>query len=122
MYWYLMTMLMFQGVNNSNVNRSSFRIAFGIWLLMTTVLIWGYAGILTSFMVVETDEPVPKTFDELAGAIKKGEYTCVLLSHDILGRYLKQTEAKHAELFIKESEKHISVMGARIPKLKDIVR
>ncbi|XP_067122294.1 uncharacterized protein [Centruroides vittatus] len=108
-YWYLMTTLMYQGVDNSNVNRSSSRIVFGIWLLMTAVLIWGYAGILTSFMAVQTDEPVPKTFDELAGAIKRGEYTCVLLPHLYLSRYLNQTEAKHAELFTKESRKHISL-------------
>ncbi|XP_067133212.1 uncharacterized protein [Centruroides vittatus] len=87
-YWYLMTTLMYQGVDNSNVNRSSSRIAFGIWLLMTAVLIWGYAGILTSFMAVQTDEPVPKTFDELAGAIKRREYTCVLLPHVYLSRFL----------------------------------
>ncbi|XP_023215755.1 uncharacterized protein LOC111618441, partial [Centruroides sculpturatus] len=75
-YWYLMTTLMFQGVDCNNVNRSSSRIAFGIWLLMTAVLIWGYAGTLTSFMAVQTDEPVPNSFDELARAIKRREYTC----------------------------------------------
>ncbi|XP_023241102.1 uncharacterized protein LOC111639443 [Centruroides sculpturatus] len=87
-YWYLTTMLMYQGVDCNNVNRSSSRIAFGIWLLMTAVLIWGYAGILTSFMAVQTDEPVPNSFDELERAIKRREYTCVLLPHLYLSRFL----------------------------------
>ncbi|XP_023228996.1 uncharacterized protein LOC111629338 [Centruroides sculpturatus] len=88
-YWYLMSTLMSQGVDSNNVNRLSSRIAFGIWLLMTAVLIWGYAGILTSFMALQTDEPVPNTFDELAEGIERREYTCVLIPHVYLDRYLK---------------------------------
>ncbi|XP_023228181.1 uncharacterized protein LOC111628592 [Centruroides sculpturatus] len=113
-YWYLMTTLMFQGVDCNNVNRSTSRIAFGIWLLMTAVLIWGYAGILTSFMAIQTDEPVPNTFDELAGAIKRREYTCVLIPHIYLHLYLRESRTKHADLFITESRKHIEVMNAKI--------
>ncbi|XP_023228184.1 probable glutamate receptor isoform X2 [Centruroides sculpturatus] len=113
-YWYLMTTLMYQGVDSNNVNRLSSRIAFGIWLLMTAVLIWGYAGILTSFMAVQTDEPVPNTFDELAEAIKRQEYTCVVLPHAYINRYLKESGTKHARLFVTESEKHIFVMNAKV--------
>ncbi|XP_023229006.1 uncharacterized protein LOC111629347 [Centruroides sculpturatus] len=113
-----MSTLMSQGVDSNNVNRLSSRIAFGIWLLMTAVLIWGYAGILTSFMALQTDEPVPNTFDELAEGIERREYTCVLIPHVYLDRYLKELRTKHARLFVTESKKHIDVMSAKVKRMK----
>ncbi|XP_023241097.1 uncharacterized protein LOC111639438, partial [Centruroides sculpturatus] len=86
-YWYLMTTLMYQGVDSNNVNRSSSRIAFDIWWLVIAILVWRHAEILTLFMAVQIDEPVPKTFDELAETIKREEYTCKVLPGGYFSRY-----------------------------------
>ncbi|XP_023215677.1 glutamate [NMDA] receptor subunit 1-like [Centruroides sculpturatus] len=105
-YWYLLSTLLFQGVDTRNLNRSSSRITFGIWLLMVAVLLWGYAGVLTSFLAVQVDEPLPKTFDELAEAIKRKEFTCYIMEGYDIQRILRETKIKHSELFLEECTKY----------------
>ncbi|XP_023232870.1 uncharacterized protein LOC111632618 [Centruroides sculpturatus] len=76
-YWFLFTTLTAQGVNMKYVNRSASRLAFGIWLLCTVILLWGYGGILKSFMTSKARESVPTTFRELLSAVENEEYSCI---------------------------------------------
>ncbi|XP_023237808.1 glutamate receptor ionotropic, delta-1-like [Centruroides sculpturatus] len=59
---------------------TSSRIVIGIWLLMTTVLISAYSGVLFSYMTYPAYEKVPTTIEELSNAVKNHEYSCGTLS------------------------------------------
>ncbi|XP_023210516.1 glutamate receptor 2-like [Centruroides sculpturatus] len=81
LYWFLIVTLTNQGVNINAINRLKSRITFGLWLLSISVLIWGYGNVLASLLTVRGNVSVPKTFEELASALERREYTCFANIH-----------------------------------------
>ncbi|XP_023243662.1 glutamate receptor ionotropic, delta-1-like [Centruroides sculpturatus] len=72
----------FEVRNEINQDRSSsLRIFIGIWLLVTTVLISAYSGVLFSYITYPAYAKVPKTIEELSNAVRNREYSCGTLSH-----------------------------------------
>ncbi|XP_023220131.1 uncharacterized protein LOC111622051 isoform X2 [Centruroides sculpturatus] len=78
-YWFLFTTLTNQGVDMSVINRFASRICFVMWVLSISVLLWGYGGVLSSLLAVRVNEPVPTTLEQLAAALDRREYSCLLI-------------------------------------------
>ncbi|XP_067126934.1 uncharacterized protein, partial [Centruroides vittatus] len=115
-YWYLIVTSTNQGANIHAINRFTSRITFGLWLLSISVLIWGYGNVLASVMAVQKDKPMPKTFEQLASALERREYSCLpLLLSDEIGSINKSkigyvnTLAKHLysnrDILVEQIEK-----------------
>ncbi|XP_067131930.1 probable glutamate receptor, partial [Centruroides vittatus] len=68
---------------------SSLRIIIGIWLMVTTVLISAYSGVLFSYMTYPAYEQVPRTIEELSNAVKNRKYSCGTLSLSAFERMMK---------------------------------
>ncbi|XP_067122528.1 ionotropic receptor 40a-like [Centruroides vittatus] len=65
-----------KGNNLITIRESSARIPIGVWLLSVSVLGLGYSGTLISFLTAPMYEQVPTTLQQLADAVKNGEYSC----------------------------------------------
>ncbi|XP_023210562.1 uncharacterized protein LOC111613437 [Centruroides sculpturatus] len=76
LYWSLIVTLCNQGVNVHAINRFTSRLTFGLWLLSISVLLWGYGNVLESSLAVRENKPIPRTFEQLASALERREYSC----------------------------------------------
>ncbi|XP_067131597.1 ionotropic receptor 21a-like [Centruroides vittatus] len=75
-FWSLFSTFLNKGMNLDSIKKFRSRFLIGIWWLSILVLVSSYSGTLMSFMTYPLPKPVPKTFDELADFVNKGEYSC----------------------------------------------
>ncbi|XP_023226930.1 glutamate receptor ionotropic, delta-1-like [Centruroides sculpturatus] len=74
--WFLFGTFLNQGADLKVARRSPSRVALVFWMLPVLIICWAYGGTLTSFMINKEKQSLPKTFEELASAVQKGEFTC----------------------------------------------
>ncbi|XP_067131594.1 glutamate receptor ionotropic, kainate glr-3-like [Centruroides vittatus] len=86
--WFLIRSLISQGNEINQDKSTSSRIIIGIWLLVTTVLISAYSGVLFSYMAYPAYEKVPRTIEELSNAVKNHEYSCGSLSFSAMKKMI----------------------------------
>ncbi|XP_023237807.1 glutamate receptor ionotropic, delta-2-like [Centruroides sculpturatus] len=101
--WFLLRSLTYQGGKIDYDKSTSSRLIIGIWLLAITVLISAYGGILFSYMTCPIYEEVPKNIEQLAIAVKNGEYSCGTLSNSAL-----------SELMLRKSEGMVTILSEYI--------
>ncbi|XP_023237809.1 uncharacterized protein LOC111636731 [Centruroides sculpturatus] len=77
---------------------TSSRIIIGIWLLVTTVLISAYRGVLFFYNTYPAYEKVPRTIEELSNAVKNHEYSCGTLSHSAFEKMMLDTPKEMASI------------------------
>ncbi|XP_023212623.1 uncharacterized protein LOC111615445, partial [Centruroides sculpturatus] len=95
-----------QGTNLSDTTGCSSRLSIGVCLFSTSVLGFGYAGTLISFLTTPCYEPAPKTINELATAVKLGEYFCGTFSRSAISSYLKGKKSTDTEILIDYMERN----------------
>ncbi|XP_023229816.1 glutamate [NMDA] receptor subunit 1-like [Centruroides sculpturatus] len=98
-FWNLFCTLVYQGIKLDNVKRFKSRLLVSIWWLSVVVLISSYSGTLMSFMSCPITESVPKTFDELAIAVKNGEYSCGVTEKSAIWSYIMSSNKKRDKIF-----------------------
>ncbi|XP_023212971.1 glutamate receptor ionotropic, delta-1-like, partial [Centruroides sculpturatus] len=74
-FWNLFCIFLYKGINLDSVKKFSSRFLIGIWCLSILVLVSSYSGTLMSFMTYPVSKQVPKTFEELANSVLRGEYS-----------------------------------------------
>ncbi|XP_023229815.1 probable glutamate receptor [Centruroides sculpturatus] len=115
-FWNLFCTFVYQGTNLNNVKRFGSRLLFSIWLLSVVVLMGSYSGTLMSFMSYPLTESVPKSFDELAIAVKNGEYSCGVIGKSVLWTYIENSKSIRDKVFkdhIKRHSNFLSFSAAR---------
>ncbi|XP_067122543.1 uncharacterized protein [Centruroides vittatus] len=75
-FMFLLASCCMKGTNLNNTMGYSSRLSIGLCLLLISVLGFGYSGTLISFLTTPSYEPAPRTINELATAVKNGEYSC----------------------------------------------
>ncbi|XP_067122533.1 glutamate [NMDA] receptor subunit 1-like [Centruroides vittatus] len=93
--WFLFASFVNQGVNLASIKRNSCRLSLGLWLLPVLILVWGYGGILTSFMTTPPKDIVPTTFEELASAVEKGDFSCIAQNDTTLKSFLNNSKLSY---------------------------
>ncbi|XP_023223670.1 glutamate [NMDA] receptor subunit 1-like [Centruroides sculpturatus] len=119
-FWNLFCTFVYQGINLDNVKRFKSRLLVSIWLLSVVVLVHSYSGTLMSFMSYPLTESVPKTFDELAIAVKNGEYSCCMRGNNAIWSYIKNSNNRK-EKILKDHiirHKHFFSSWTAIEKVK----
>ncbi|XP_067122553.1 uncharacterized protein [Centruroides vittatus] len=104
--WCLFSTLSNQGSDTFNeVQHFPHRLTVGSWLLAAFVLLSCFSSCLVSFLTASEKPWIPKTFHELAFAIKSGEYECGILSNVAARTFIKTAKTK--DLFILK--KHMTL-------------
>ncbi|XP_067131936.1 glutamate receptor ionotropic, delta-2-like [Centruroides vittatus] len=93
-FWYLFGTFANTGGNLGSVVRFPSRLILSVWLLSIVVLVSSYSGTLVSFMTCPTFEKVPRTVDELADAVQKGEFSCGCMKQNSFHGFLLKTKSK----------------------------
>ncbi|XP_023242208.1 glutamate receptor ionotropic, delta-1-like [Centruroides sculpturatus] len=93
--WFLFATFVNQGVNLASIKRNSCRLSLGLWLLPVLIFVWGYGGILTSFMTTPPEDVVPRTFEELASAVEKGDFSCIARNDPTLKYFLNNSKVSY---------------------------
>ncbi|XP_067122527.1 uncharacterized protein [Centruroides vittatus] len=70
----------------------------GSWLLAAFVLLSSFSGCLVSFLTASEKPWIPKTFDELASAVKSGQYKCGVFDNFAAQSFIMTS--KNENLFI----------------------
>ncbi|XP_023234709.1 glutamate receptor ionotropic, delta-1-like [Centruroides sculpturatus] len=102
-YWFLFGTFLNHGARLNFVVRFPSRIIIAVWLIATVVLVWSYTGILLSFMTTPKLEFVPRTVEELATTVKRGDFSCGTVAGNAITSYLMHS----TELHIKIINNHI---------------
>ncbi|XP_067140862.1 glutamate receptor ionotropic, delta-2-like [Centruroides vittatus] len=97
-FWNLFCTFVYQGMNLDNVKRFKSRLLVSIWWLSVVVLISSYSGTLMSFMSYPISESVPKTFDELAIAVKNGVYSCGIVEKSATWSYIMNSNKRRDKI------------------------
>ncbi|XP_023238599.1 glutamate receptor ionotropic, delta-1-like isoform X2 [Centruroides sculpturatus] len=106
--WFLFGSFLNQGADLKVFRRSPSRVALVFWMLPVLIICWAYGGTLTSFMITKEKQPLPKTFEELASAIQKGEFTCTAPGHPSVISLFKNSKQSYLKILYKEiSSNHI---------------
>ncbi|XP_023223665.1 glutamate receptor ionotropic, delta-2-like [Centruroides sculpturatus] len=98
-FWNLFCTFVYQGINMDSVKRFKSRLLYSIWLLSVVVLMGSYSGTLMSFMSYPLTESVPKTFEELAIAVRNGEYSCGTVGKNAMWSYIKNSNNRRDKIF-----------------------
>ncbi|XP_067131395.1 glutamate receptor ionotropic, delta-2-like [Centruroides vittatus] len=98
-FWNLFCTFVYQGINLNNVKRFKSRLLLSIWWLSVVVLMGSYSGTLMSFMSYPLTESVPKSFDELAIAVKNGEYSCGIIGKTVIWTYMENSKSIRGKVF-----------------------
>ncbi|XP_023210369.1 uncharacterized protein LOC111613254 [Centruroides sculpturatus] len=77
------------------------RLTVGSWLLAAFVLLSSFSSCLVSFLTASEKPWIPKTFHELASAVRSGEYECGVLSN-VAARTFIMTAKTEDLLILKE--------------------
>ncbi|XP_023223664.1 glutamate receptor ionotropic, delta-1-like [Centruroides sculpturatus] len=117
-FWNLFCTLVYQGIKLENVKRFKSRFLVSMWLLSVVVLISSYSGTLISFMSCPITESVPKTFDELAIAVKNGEYSCGTLEKGAIWSYLMNSNNNKEKIFKDNILRHNNFLSLSIASEK----
>ncbi|XP_023210113.1 glutamate receptor ionotropic, delta-2-like, partial [Centruroides sculpturatus] len=97
-FWNLFCTFLYKGMNLNSIKKFRSRFLIGIWWLSILVLVSSYSGTLMSFMTYPLHKPVPKTFDELAAFVIKGEYSCGTSGKSALWLSILNSKLKTAEI------------------------
>ncbi|XP_067125937.1 glutamate receptor 3-like [Centruroides vittatus] len=99
--WFLLGSFLNQGAN-LNVRCSSSRVALAFWILPVLIIGWGYSGTLTSFMLTNKKQSLPKTFEELASAVQKGKFTCTAPDNPKVMRFFENSKQTYLKILYNE--------------------
>ncbi|XP_067141851.1 glutamate receptor ionotropic, delta-1-like [Centruroides vittatus] len=102
-FWFLFSSFTNQGSEISNINRLYSRIAIGTCSVTVLILTFSYSGTLTSHLTAPSLEPVPKTFQELADAVKKGKIACGTRDSSAVYTFIMTSNIG----FVKDLKEHI---------------
>ncbi|XP_023223669.1 glutamate receptor ionotropic, delta-2-like [Centruroides sculpturatus] len=105
-FWNVFCTFVYQGSNLDNVKRFKSRLLVSIWLLSVVVLMGSYSGALMSFMTYPLTESVPKTFDELAIAVRNGEYSCCMRGYNAIWSYIKNSNNRRDKIYKDHMIRH----------------
>ncbi|XP_023238595.1 glutamate receptor ionotropic, delta-1-like [Centruroides sculpturatus] len=100
--WFLFGSYLNQGIDFKVVKRSSSRVALVFWILPVLIICWAYGGTLTSFMITKEKQPLPKTFEELASAVQKGEFTCTAPDLPYVMNFFKNSKLSYLKILYEE--------------------
>ncbi|XP_023209512.1 uncharacterized protein LOC111612512 [Centruroides sculpturatus] len=90
--WYLFGTLSTQGGDIDHIKKTASRIAVGLWLLCSSVLVYSYSGILVSFLSAPVQLPLPTTFPELANAVKAGKLSCGGYNRGGVNKFIRESK------------------------------
>ncbi|XP_023241540.1 ionotropic receptor 93a-like, partial [Centruroides sculpturatus] len=92
-FWFLFSTLSNQESNILNqVNHYSLRLTIGSWLLAVLVLLSSYGGCLVSFLTASEEQSIPKNFQEMASAVKKGDYECGIYANVAVRTFIMESK------------------------------
>ncbi|XP_067127524.1 ionotropic receptor 21a-like [Centruroides vittatus] len=118
-FWFLFSTLSNQESNIlSQVNHYSLRLTIGSWLLAVLVLLSSYSGCLVSFLTASEEQSIPKTFHQLASAVKNGDYECGIYANVAVRTFLMESKTEDGSI-LKE---HLTFNNNYFTEMDVVVR